>query len=319
MGFTTGAKVLASIIDEISDGLIATPGGYWTNNDITWTTANKTLNNARRSLKYTNGMEELYVALEAINTSTQVKNSSNYFTQSKGLRITLSASWDSGSHAYPTLNQQSFIQFETYQYNIWNNNGAATGDLATIQVTYYLWIESNGFVIMAKPEPFPGDGYQQSFFLCLERNPNKEYADGYTNFFAVIQQNMFHEGWAGYPGGMFKGVLRPFAYQYPASIDNYDSITIDGAGVNYWLSPTYRAYKSQGNGKVYYVKPIIHNHAGQMMPIMQSELFFPFSENVGLIDGDVIAIEGATTKYLCKSLDSPDSIARLNFAIKYVA
>ena len=54
MGFTTGAKILADIIDEISSGLIAAPGGYWTDNDITWNTTNKTLNLARRSLKYTN-------------------------------------------------------------------------------------------------------------------------------------------------------------------------------------------------------------------------------------------------------------------------
>ena len=67
------------------------------------------------------------------------------------------------------------------------------------------------------------------------------------------------------------------------------------------------------------MKPIIHNNAGQLMPIMQSELFFPFSEAVGLVDGDVIAIEGATTKYLCKSIDSPDSAGRINVAMKYVA
>jgi len=262
---------------------------------------------------------EIYVALEVINTSTQVHYDGNTSTQSKGIRITLSASWDSNLHIYPSLNQQSFIQFETWNFNVWRNNTGVQADLAVLQVIYYLWIESNGFVIMAKPEPTAVDGTQQSFFLCLERNPNKEYADGYSNFFAVMQQNIFHQGRAAYPGAMFKGVLRPFAYQYPTSGENYDSITINGAGVNYWLSPSYYTYKSQGNGKVYYVKPIIHNHAGQMMPITQSELFFPFSEAVGLIDGDVIAIEGSTTKYLCKSLDSPDSTARLNFAMKYVA
>lgn len=319
MGYTTGAKVMADIIDEISSGLIATPGGYWVDNDTTWNTVNRTASNARRSLKYTNGTEELYVALEVVNTSIQVYYDNNYSTHSKGLRITLSASWDPALHMYPSLNQQSFIQFETWSYNAYRNNTVAQADLAIIQLTYYLWIESNGFVIMAKPEPTGVDNAQQSFFLCLERNPNKEYADGYSNFFAIMQQNIFHQGRAAYSTSMFKGVLRPFAYQYPTNADNYDSITINGAGVSYWLSPSYSSYKSQGNGKVYYVKPIIHNHSGQLMPIMQSELFFPFSEAVGLIDGDVIAIEGATTKYLCKSLDSPDSTGRINMAIKYVA
>ena len=65
MGFTTGAKILASIIDEMANGLIATPGGYWTDNDTTWNTNDKTANNARRSLKYTNALETMYIALEA--------------------------------------------------------------------------------------------------------------------------------------------------------------------------------------------------------------------------------------------------------------
>lgn len=321
MGFTTGAKITADIVEEIANGLIATPGGYWTDNDTTWNTTVKTGNSARRSLVYTNGLEQLYVALEVINTSTQVKayNSGgyNYYTQSKGTRITLSASWDTVAHTYPVANQQSFIQFETNPNSVQGGNPTVSADLSTLQITYYLWIESNGFVIMGKPEP-SSDATQQSFFLCLERNPNKEYSDGYTNFCAFMWQNIFQSGWDSYPSARFRSVLRPFAYQYPET-GNWDSLTYNGAGISFWLSPSYYAYKSQGNGKVYYVKPIVHNHAGQMMPIMQLELFFPLSETVGLIDGDVIAIEGATTKYLCKSLDSPDSTSRISMAIKYVA
>lgn len=83
--------------------------------------------------------------------------------------------------------------------------------------------------------------------------------------------------------------------------------------------PTYYAFKSSGNGKAYYVQPIVHNLASQLAPIFQSQLWFPWYETVGLVDGDVIAIEGQTTKFLCKALDSPDSANRLDFAIKYVA
>lgn len=317
MGFTSGAKILADIIDEISNGLIATPGGYWTDNDTNWNTTIKTGSSARRSLKYMNGTEELYVALEAINVDYTVKNYQSYYVHSKGMKITLSASWDYTNHTYPPTNQQSFIQFETATF-AYNNQSTVVADLAILQVTYYLWLESNGFVIMAKPEPHPSDSGQQSFFLCLERNPNKEYVDGYTNFYATMLTNIGQPAWDSYPNSKFRSVLRPFAYQYPDT-GNYDTQAFGGAGTSYWQSPSYYAYKSQGNGKVYYVKPIIHNHAGQLMPIMQSELFFPFSESVGLVDGDVIAIEGATTKYLCKSLDSPDSTNRINVAMKYVA
>lgn len=37
----------------------------------------------------------------------------------------------------------------------------------------------------------------------------------------------------------------------------------------------------------------------------------------GLVDGDIIQVEGTTKKFLCKSLDSPDSINRVTYAIKY--
>jgi hypothetical protein len=55
-----------------------------------------------------------------------------------------------------------------------------------------------------------------------------------------------------------------------------------------------------------------------MNPIMQSQLFFLWTESVGLIDGDIIAIQGQPVKYLCKSVDSPDSATRLAYAIKYL-
>ncbi len=322
MGFTAGAKILADIIDEIANGLITSPGGYWTDNDTTWNTTLKTANNARRSLKYTNGTEEIYLSLEAVNTNATVYYGSNYFSGNKylygkGLRIVFSASWDPIGHIYPSTNQSTLIPFEGLV-----STAAVYADLATLQVTYYLWIESNGFVIMAKPEPHPSDNNQQSFIAVVERNPNKEYSDGYSNFYCMtvgnIWQSVYDGNWAT-SIDRNRCILRPFAYQHPSHVSYGGWESVNGYGLSYWLSPTHFAYKSQGNGKVYYVKPIIHNHAGQLMPIMQSELFFPFSEAVGLVDGDVIAIEGATTKYLCKSLDSPDSTGRLNFAIKYVA
>jgi hypothetical protein len=48
-------------------------------------------------------------------------------------------------------------------------------------------------------------------------------------------------------------------------------------------------------------------------------MFFAYDEGYGLVDGDVIAIEGQTTKYLCKALDSPDTTTRIPIAMKYVA
>jgi len=48
-----------------------------------------------------------------------------------------------------------------------------------------------------------------------------------------------------------------------------------GNGVSFVQTPTYYAFKSSGDGKAYYVKPIIHNISGQITPIFQAELWFP--------------------------------------------
>jgi len=390
MGFTTGAKVLADIIDEIANGLIAT--NLWHNVDTTWNTLLRTANNARRVLAYgpagavgkgntilsadltagTNIVSvasvvnfsagnkivigpaginsevrvvtvvgattltldanvntahfigercanvdlEIYVALEAINTTINYFYSGGWY-YGKGPRIVFSATWDSVAHIYPSSNQSTFIGFEGAALNV--GTGA---DLATLQITYYLWIESNGFVITGKPEPH-ADTRQGSFFTCIERNSNKEYSDGYTNFYCVALMNIDMYGY--YDGvnvplsiNRFRVLLRPFAYQYGDGGGTYNH-SPNGSGISFVPTPSYYAYKSIGNGKVYYIKPIVHNVAGQTTPIFQAELWFPWTEAVGLIDGDVIAIEGQTTKFICKALDSTDSLNRLVFAMKYVA
>jgi hypothetical protein len=108
-------------------------------------------------------------------------------------------------------------------------------------------------------------------------------------------------------GYMVNYMLRPFAYT------EYDE-----SGIQFWKDKWY-AFKSTGNGKVYYMKPLIFNDVEETMPIGQSELFFKYSTESGLVDGDVVAIDGETTKYLCKSLAGPDSSQMIHYAIKYVA
>lgn len=266
---------------------------------------------------------EIYMAMEIINQSSgmtyyQTPSYPYPWHYGKGIRIVFSASWDALAHTYPVSNQSTFVPFETCY------NCGVSADLATILVTYWLWIEDapatkgNGFVIMGKPEP-TGDSHQQSFILVIERNPSKEYADGYSNFFLYTACNIYaglYDGDATSSIWRNRQVLRPFAYQY---YDGGGRLTTNanGAGISFVPMPSYYAFKSNGNNKVYYVKPLVHNHAGQYSPIFQSELFFLWSEGVGLIDGDVVSIEGTTIKYLCKALDSPDSTSRLTYGIKY--
>lgn len=260
---------------------------------------------------------EIYMAIEIINQTSGM----NYYYGApwyygKGFRFVFSASWDAVAHTYPTSNQSSFIAFET------RYNGGAVADLATLMVTYWLWIEDsgNGFVIMGKPEP-TGDDYQESFIIVVERNPTKEYADGYTNFFLYKAGNIWPQLYDGDQTSSIwrdRQLLRPFAFQMSDGAGRTSSL-INGSGISFIPTPTYYAFKSNGDNKVYYVKPLIHNIAGQITPIFQSNLFFPWSEGVGLIDGDIIAIEGQTTKFLCKSLESPGHTGRITYAMKYVA
>jgi transposase len=117
-----------------------------------------------------------------------------------------------------------------------------------------------------------------------------------------------------------RSVIRPFCYTYPAMTDagHYDF------GFSGWGTPSTSgdqgrsSFKSHGNGKVYYMKPVAHNHAGWQKPIFQTEMCFAWNENEGLIDGDAIALEGTSKKFLVKALDSADTTGRLNYAIRYV-
>jgi hypothetical protein len=263
------------------------------------------------------------MAVEIINQTSGINfySGGGAWYYGKGFRFVFSASWDATAHTYPTSNQVTFIPFEMHY------NGGASANLATMMVTYWLWIEDNGngFVIMGKPEP-TGDSNQQSFIIVVERNPTKEYTDGYTNFYLFSSinqwQNCLYDGyWQGTSINRNRCLLRPFAYQFPdyTGSGQVGGYGVNGNGLSFIATPSYYAYKSNGDGKVYYVKPLLHNSAGQIIPIFQSSLFFPWSETVGLIDGDIIAIENQTTKYLCKGLDSPDNGSRIAFAMKYVA
>jgi hypothetical protein len=310
MTYASGADDLADIIELIADGIIASSED-WVDGDATWVTTNKEGDNARRCLKYTGDAADIWLALEALNTSHTIGYISSYYRYAKGLRVTLSASWDDVEHTYPASNHQTFLSFECrYRYS------PVHADLATLLITYYLWYDESGFAIIAKPEPDSTDDQQSSFFLAVERVPTKEYADGYTNFYVVADLNMYEYFDDSYDGLQCRTYLRPFNFEYNPS-DHASSSSFYNHGVNH--QDYVRAMKSNGNGKAYYLKPIYQNEDGVNDPIAEADLWFGWLEERGLIDGDVIAIEGETTKYLCKALDSPDSTNRLKYAIKNVA
>lgn len=260
---------------------------------------------------------EIYLSLEAINTSTNyywVAWPTNNWWYGKGIRAVFCSDWNGATHTFAGNIQSTFIPFETCQYC------GVGSDLATLQLSYYLWTENNGngFVFMGKPSP-TGVPQEQSFIIVVERLISKEYIDGFSNFYLYSVCNIWSEVYNSNQNTMWRwrSVLRPFAYQWPdGAVDT--SASPNGNGISFSPLPSYVGYKSIGNGKVYYIKPIINNQANQLAPISQSELFFMWNENLGLIDGDVVALQGQPIKYLCKALDSPDSVSRLTFAIKYL-
>lgn len=290
---------------------------------------------------------EIYLAMEIINQAGGMNyyHDGSYWRYGKGFRFVFSLSWDAAAHIYPVSNQSTFVSFEQrYRYTVIADLGPTPVPPAVptnpgVMVTYWLWIEDNGngFTIMGKPEP-TGDDEQQSFIVTMERNPAKEYADGYTNFYIYKSCNRWQMMYDGnnLPDSTMRdrAILRPFAYQWPDGSGKNapgpastpcggtpipNPCGANGTGISFVPMPLYHAFKSTGNNKVYFVKPLIHNHAGQYSPIFQSNLFFLWSEGVGLIDGDVVSIEGTTTKFLCKAVESPGSTSRLTYGIKYVA
>ena len=322
-GYSTGTKNVHDLIDDIANTLIASSGGYWTNNDATWNTNTRTegTNLSRRSLKYLKGSETWYFSMEVINANTNIYRScgNNAYYYAKEIRFAFSQTWTpSTGYPAPPNSQTSLVYILVGN----GSNGGCT-DILNMQVTYYMWIDETGFVIMGRPEP-TSDPNENSFIVVVEHSDTKEYTDGYTNVYLFSQTNIWptlHDG-SSYNGGELtqchRSILRPFAYLWPNNGGCWSATQPYSYGISYYVTCGYWGYKSLGNGKVYYVKPVINNEANAVTPIFQSELFFPWNEGVGLIDGDVIALEGTSKKFLCKSLDSPDSTNRLNFAIRYV-
>ena len=267
---------------------------------------------------------ETYMSIDIINQSSGAQfyyGNQGWWYYGKGFRVAFSKTWNATTHTFPTTNpgidhQSTFMPFEVQRDGV-------PSELSTLMVSYFMWYETKGFVIMGKAEPSSANT-QQSFTIVVERVATKEYVDTYTNFYCYATGNVWPYN-ALYDGNWpttewrYRGLLRPFAFQYPnlTGSGSWGNWGVNGNGISFSPLPSYYAYKSVGNGKVYYIKPIINNEASQLNPIFQGDLFFLWSEGLGLIDGDVIAVQGQPIKYLCKALDSADSANRLTFAIKY--
>jgi hypothetical protein len=328
MGYTEGKnKYLYQVIDDVANNLIssvdATDGyNHWTNADTTWNTTVRTANDAKRALKYQNGSEIIYVALEVRNSWYSCY--SGY--AAKGLRITFSSQWDSIVNSYVGAIQQTSIPFLAYS----GAQPVPPPDLATTYIEYYLWVESNGFAIMARSYPNTLANGDNSFFAVVERCPNKFYNDNQPNFYCYNVMNIWPTfcGYSWYAeSDLHRSLLRPFIYKWPNA--TVSDRTPNSYSMIFGSYDRSHGFKSAISGKVYFARPIIFNNVlevGQSAtginptPIFQSDIWFYWSENMGLNDGDIISMEGQTTKYQVKYLDTlPDSASKITYAIKFVA
>jgi hypothetical protein len=256
---------------------------------------------------------EMFVCLECLNTTNGYTVWPAY--NAKGLRVTFASAFNSAAHSWSGTNYTSFIQFELH-------NGNVTADMAVLKINYALWYEAAGFVLMGTPEAH-ADNSQQTFFCCVERNTNKEYADGYTNWFCYNATNIYNFHSTGYNDNLaIHNVMRPWVFKTPEETwnsYNYNSTVLSGinAGIDFPTVGSIYAFRSVANSKVYFFKPVYQNARSASVPIAESELFFAWTEALGIGDGDIISVGTGTKQYIAKVMTGPDGSLRLVFAIKY--
>lgn len=257
---------------------------------------------------------EIFLALECLNTTNGYTVWSSPYN-AKGLRVTFAPTWNWATHTWSGTNYTSFFHYEMH-------NGNCTADMATLRHTYYLWYEAAGFALFGVPEAHT-DNMQQSFFCCVERNPNKEYSDGYSNFYSYGAMNVYNFHGTAYIDNLHcHNLMRPYLFKTPEETwnsYNYNSTVLAGIGAGICfpsISGNY-AFRSVANSKVYFFKPMVQNARNATTPILLSELFFPWTEAMGIGDGDIVAVGTGTKKYIVRALSSPDNATRLLFALKY--
>jgi len=286
--YTASVAPLWVIIDKIADDLIALP--EWEEGDATWDTTTKTNQNARRVVHHI--ADDIYLSL-VMENGTQFHRGYNYASW-RGLVLILSSTWDAGNHQPDGTKYYTFAGFE-------GRTSYISANLATFEVDYRLFICPSGFALVGVPLPNSADNRQSNFIVVVERNANKIYADGFTNFYMFVDGNYFHSYHNSYAtyyalfGVKYKWwkYSRAFALQ---SQSGYES--------------PFTAIASNADNKVYFAKPILHNDGSSLSPIYRGEMFIFVDNTRGLVDDDEIALPGPSTKkYQVTIKQSPDSAA----------
>jgi len=290
------SKDLWEIIDQIADDLIG--DAAWQEGDPTWDTTTKTGENARRVCHHI--ADDIYLALIQSNTATSRRSGASAL-YAKGLIVVISDAWDGGAHEPSGNIQIVFVPFEA-------DNGAVVADLADFEIDHKLFTGSSGFALVGVPPPNASDIYQCSFLVVVERNTNKIYADGFTNFHIYVDGNNFNSLWNTQNSGtaLFGVNVRWYRYTHAFTLQAQDA-----------YQKAYLAFKSTGDNKAYFMKPVLHNDTGERSPWLQPEFWIAVSSSkTNLADDDVLAMPVPSTKtYQVTLKQSPDYTNYLRYAI----
>jgi len=292
MGYTASAKYLWEIIDQIADELIALP--EWEEGDATWDTTTKTAENARRVVHHI--ADDVYLSL-IMENGNQASSSYRW----KGLILLFSSGWDAVGHTPDGTKYYTFAPFEGRTADF------PEADLALLNVDYRLFTCASGFALVGVPPPNAYDTIQISFIAVVERNVNKLYADGFTNFYMFVDGNniisTYNTAFTSY--ALFGSTYKWWRYSRPFTLQSQ----------NGYESP-YDAIGSRGDNKAYFTKPILHNDDNNLSPIYQGEMFIMTANDRALIDDDEIALPGPSTKkYQVTIKQSPNYIQYMKYGI----
>ncbi len=361
-GFYTGALPLPDLINKICNELKTVSGSCWSEPDLSGDWINDAAAAGHRALKYVNGSETIYITFEllsggrtrawgnTLDDGVELYYISPNTVSGKGLRFGFAYAWDDVLHAPTGSWMQTFIAY----YSRFSSSPASledwrcTGKLLTAPIDYWVWIENNGFALMGIPEHQSQNDESGAFMLVCERNPDKEYNDGMPFFYGYARQSNLEcngsRSNANYDGYRHECVLRPWTYRASTQKEFYADPNTDYKCDYQMLHSTWDttdlghpddpigiefpkpAIKSSGSGKVYYVKPIVHNsfsvgankHETAFDPIFQSEFFLAWRPDTGIVQGDILKWESPSTRqYLVLEIGSQHSTGKLRYAIKY--
>ncbi len=284
---------LWEIMDKIANDLIALP--EWEEGDATWTTATKTDQNARRVVHHI--ADDIYLSL-VMENGTQYNYSSSY--RWRGLVIILSSAWDAVGHQPDGTKYYTFAGFE-------GDSSIVYGDLAVLGIDYRLFICSSGFALVGVPAPNSLDIRQSSFIVVVERNTDKIYVDGFTNFYMFVDGNNYDSRFNSYATtfALFGSTYKWWRYSrafHLQSQNGYEGV--------------FTAIASKADDEVYFAKPILHNDGSNLSPIYRGEMFIMVDNTRGLVDDDEIALPAPSTKkYQVTIKQSPDSTVYIEYGI----